>query len=79
MFSPSAAADIKMEESTNRLIWLSAESYHSKHLKLSGDCQPVSYRLAVLKEELLSPVPVYTAAVCRRWPNASRQGFIDFL
>lgn len=39
---------IQMEERTNRLIWLSVESYQFKALKLSTDCQPVSYCLAVL-------------------------------
>ena len=48
---------IKMEERTYRLIWLSVESYQSKALELSTNCQPVSSRLAVLmvvwKAELL--------------------------
>lgn len=74
---------IKMEERTNRLIWLSVESYQSKALKLSAGCQLASSCLAVfngsLKAELLSPVSVYTAAVYRKWPNTLRLGFIDFL
>lgn len=62
---------------------MSVEFYQSEALKLSPDCCPASSCLDVLmrvkKVELLSLVSMYAAEICRKWPNTSRLGFIDFL
>lgn len=75
--------NIKMEERTNGLICLSVNLINPElgSFLLTSRLFPPALAVfnRMLKVEPLSPVSAYTAAVCEKWPNTSRLGFIGFL